>query len=177
MITLDKLASPYYRGQLNKMETRWAGTAQQFVPAAVKLARKVGAETILDYGCGPGSFAREMAKHGFRVAEYDPGVGGKERLPKPADLVVCTDVLEHVEPEHLSFVLAHLNALTKKAALLYIATRPAEKLLPDGRNAHLIVESADWWFSQLCQFDWQVHRVLTDDPGAVQIWTRKVDND
>ncbi|UCF67363.1 MAG: hypothetical protein JSV80_16585 [Acidobacteriota bacterium] len=28
-------------------------------------------------------------------------------------------------------------------------TRPAIHRLPDGRNAHLIVESADWWRAQL----------------------------
>jgi hypothetical protein len=30
-----------------------------------------------------------------------------------------------------------------------IACYPAKKHLPDGRNAHLIVESPDWWRKQL----------------------------
>ena len=32
-----------------------------------------------------------------------------------------------------------------KNAFLIIATSPAKKFLPDGRNAHLIVETPGWW--------------------------------
>jgi hypothetical protein len=45
--------------------------------------------------------------------------------------------------------LADLQRVTRKKALLVIATRPAGKTLADGRNAHLIVESAEWWLAKL----------------------------
>jgi len=32
---------------------------------------------------------------------------------------------------------------------LRIDTLPARKTLPDGRNAHLIQESQDWWLSKI----------------------------
>jgi hypothetical protein len=35
--------------------------------------------------------------------------------------------------------------LFNKNAFLIIATSPAKKFLPDGRNAHLIVETPGWW--------------------------------
>jgi hypothetical protein len=72
-------------------------------------------------------------------------------LPGFADLVVCTDVLEHVEPELLDTVLRHLRSLARKAVFVVIATRPSNKTLSDGRNAHLIVETAEWWIAHLIE--------------------------
>ena len=63
----------------------------------------------------------------------------------------CGDVLEHVEPEYLQDVLADIKRCMKRAGLLVISTIPAKKTLPDGRNAHLIVESPLWWGSVLSQ--------------------------
>src|SRR5262245_55345835 len=55
--------------------------------------------SVLDYGCGKGTLAKVLV--GYNVAEYDPAVPGKDGRPQPAELVVCTDVLEHIEPELL----------------------------------------------------------------------------
>jgi hypothetical protein len=101
---------------------------------------------VLDYGCGQGSLARAI---GDRVKEYDPAIPEKAAAPAPADLVVCTDVLEHIEPDCLAHVLDHLRDLTLKACFVVIATRPAMKFLADGRNAHLIIETDAFWRKQL----------------------------
>ena len=111
-----------------------------------RLARELGATSILDYGCGKGSLA-EALRH-LPVACYDPAIPGRDEPPVPADLVVCSDVMEHIEPDCLSDVIRHLHALSRKALYLEIATVPALKHLPDGRNAHLIVEPAKWWLNQ-----------------------------
>jgi 2-polyprenyl-3-methyl-5-hydroxy-6-metoxy-1,4-benzoquinol methylase len=124
------------------------------------LALQCEAATVLDYGCGRGTLKQKLDRlvfSGFggerpcpyRVLEYDPAIPGKDAAPEPADLVVCGDVLEHIEPACLGDVLDHLAALTKKAAFLVIATRPAKKVLSDGRNAHLIVEGPEWWLCKL----------------------------
>jgi hypothetical protein len=83
------------------------------------------------------------------VRNYDPGIPADSALPAPADLVVCTDVLEHIEPEHLDAVLAHIFRLAQRAVFLQIALFPAKKTLPDGRNAHLIVQPANWWLDKI----------------------------
>lgn len=119
---------------------RWAKTVQylatqQFGPSL----------SVLDYGCGQGSLGRALAASGIAVRDYDPAIPGKDGPPQFADIVVCTDVLEHVEPAFLHQVLAHLRQLARRAVFVSVALHPAQKMLPDGRNAHLIIHSADWW--------------------------------
>ena len=107
-------------------------------------------ETILDYGCGQGALGRSLNQ---QIAEYDPAIAGKNMLPDPADLVICTDVMEHIEPELLDNVLDHLRSVTRQVLFAVICTRPAKKFLADGRNAHLIVEPWEFWESKLaCRF-------------------------
>lgn len=124
-----------------------------------RLAKQYEARSVLDYGCGKGTLLLDLltplghaALAGtptYSVAEYDPAIPGKDERPVRADLVVCGDVLEHIEPDCLYSVLDDLRALTKKAILLIVATVPASKTLADGRNTHLIVEPSEWWLPKL----------------------------
>ena len=66
--------------------------------------------------------------------------------------MVCTDVLEHIEPEKLLFVLGDLQRCVRKVGWFVIHTGPAQKVLADGRNAHLIQRDAHWWRTQLQPF-------------------------
>ena len=117
------------------------------------VVRREGCKTALDYGCGKASLARR-AKRVCEVAfaNYDPAIEEYAGAPSPADLVVCTDVLEHVEPLCLNDVMAHLQELTQVAAYLQIATRPALRVLSDGRNAHLLIRDAYFWLDTLRRF-------------------------
>lgn len=107
--------------------------------------------SVLDYGCGQGHLGRLM-RPDYDVREYDPAIPGKDAQPEPADVVVCADVLEHIEPELLDDVLAHIRDLTQIRAVLVIATGPSAKLMADGRAAHLIVENGEWWRDKLSAF-------------------------
>jgi len=104
-------------------------------------------DDVLDYGCGKGVLAATI---GWEINQYDPAT--RPGTPVPADVVACTDVLEHIEPENLDDVLSHIASLTKKVAFLNISTRKANKKLKDGRNAHLIVKPAEWWAKQLSKY-------------------------
>lgn len=109
-----------------------------------EFVNSLGYEDILDYGCGKGK---------LRVNKrYDPAVKEFSAEPEPADLVVCTDVLEHIEPECLEDVLTHIRSKMLKAGYFTISCSPAKKTLPDGRNAHLIVEPPKWWLKKLSDF-------------------------
>ena len=105
--------------------------------------------SVLDYGAGKGYLAKNLP---FPIAEYDPAITGKTESPKPADLVICTDVLEHIEPDKLIFVLNDLRRCVKKVGYFTIHTGPAIKHLPDGRNTHLIQKDEKWWRKNLDKF-------------------------
>lgn len=105
-------------------------------------------DTVLDYGCGKGMLGKNLP---FAIWEYDPAIPGKDTPPRPADLVVCSDVLEHIEPEMLTAVIADLRRVTKKLLYAVIHTGPAQKILADGRNAHLIQKPAEWWIEKLSE--------------------------
>ena len=125
--------------------------------AVMALAKSIQTQSILDYGCGKGYLAKAIP---FPIWEYDPGVPGKEESPRPADLVVCTDVLEHIEPEYLHNVLSDIARCTKKITYMVISTRLAGKTLADGRNAHLIVKDKDWWKQKLRKY-FQIGKVIS----------------
>jgi hypothetical protein len=106
----------------------------------------IDSRDVLDYGCGQRTLEKAL---GFAIRNYDPCIDGLEAAPAPADLVVCTDVLEHIEPQCLDEVLDDLRRVTRRFGLFVIATRPALKTLPDGRNAHLIQEGEAWWLPKI----------------------------
>lgn len=115
----------------------------------LKLAKSINTNSILDYGCGKGLLAEALP---FPIWEYDPAIPDKREVPRPADLCVCTDVLEHIEPDKLMFVLEDLKRCTKKLGYFVIHTGPSTKSLEDGRNAHLIQENKEWWTKRLRKF-------------------------
>jgi len=111
-------------------------------------------KTIVDYGSGKGKLKRALdeLKLGLEIQNYDPCVPGDDTLPSQADLVVCFDVLEHVEPDLLENVLAHIRDLARKCVMLSISNIPSSRTLGDGRNAHLIIEDDPWWQARLARF-------------------------
>jgi hypothetical protein len=171
---LDDLISPDYREQLMRKHGRgkWGADGAKHVTNALAYADLLEAETILDYGCGEMKFAEAMKPR--RVSGFDPGVPGREGMPKPCDLLVSTDVLEHVEPEKLNNVLGHMRSVCLKGAYLVIATRPAKALLPDKRNAHLIVKPADWWIKGMQIAGWgEIYAQEIEESKEVRLWLKK----
>jgi SAM-dependent methyltransferase len=152
------LISPEYQAMQRDMHARkvYGNSGGKWMYTVAGIAAVHGCSTILDYGCGTGAMVANLRKLGpafaedYRISEYDPGVARKDRHPKGgADLVCCIDTLEHIEPDCLADVLADLRSLTFQMLFTVISTRLAGKVLPDGRNAHLIVEPASWWHDKL----------------------------
>lgn len=111
------------------------------------LGTLVSAKTFLDYGCGKQTLAQAVPE--LSITPYDPAIPGLDSLPAPHDVVACTDVLEHIEPERLASVLSHIAEVTRKAAFFAVSTRPAKRILPDDRNAHLIIQNSQWWTASI----------------------------
>jgi hypothetical protein len=152
------------QAELHARPKGYGGKGRKWAPAVAALVKRFDVWSVLDYGCGQGTLGealRALVPSAVDVRDYDPAIPELSALPGFADLVVCTDVLEHVEPELLETVLTHLRSLARKAVFVVIATRPSNKTLSDGRNAHLIVEPADWWIDRLM---WAGFTVLPDPP-------------
>ncbi len=132
--------------QFHAQRPDYGANAHRWADQLATLAQQLNTRDVLDYGAGKGTLAKGLP---FPIAQYDPFVPEFAREPAPAAIVACLDVLEHIEPECLDAVLAHLASLTKNILFAEIATRPAAKFLPDGRNAHLIIESGNWWLAKL----------------------------
>src|SRR6267142_2204994 len=64
----------------------------------IEFCKKMNTKDVLDYACGKATLQRGLP---FPIQNYDPFVPEYSKRPTPADIVVCTDVLEHIEPECL----------------------------------------------------------------------------
>lgn len=136
------LISDEYRKQLQELHSKTSfGSGSRKHRERVKSFKL---PDILDYGCGKATL--EMGR------KYDPAIPEYAADPDPADLVVCTDVLEHIEPDCLDDVLKHIHSKMRVKGFFIIALCHASKNLPDGRNAHLIVESEGWWRGRIAKY-------------------------
>lgn len=144
------LISEEYKAQITEKhadDSRWGTTGRDFAPVVKRIIGDYMPLNVLDYGCGKQTLARALPQ--YRIKGYDPGLPGLGDTPEPHDLVICTDVLEHIESDCLDDVLDDLQRVTRKNIYLEVSTQKAIHLLPDGRNAHLIVEPCKWWIKRL----------------------------
>lgn len=140
---------------------KWAGIVQQ-------IYQEVEAQSVLDYGCGKQTLSKALPH--MMMENYDPCIEGLDTPPQPADLVICGDVLEHVEEECIDDVLKDLRRLTNKALFVVVAMRPAKKILADGRNAHILQRPNKWWINEFWRHDFQL-RSLQDNGGEfTAVW-------
>ena len=127
-------------------------------------------ESVLDFGAGQqtlGSFVLSNARTVVKWTDYDPGIPAlcsPAKLDGKYDLVVSSDVLEHVEPDQVQATLAQLRNCAVKAQYHHIACEPCGLILPDGRNAHLSVYEPEQWMEWLAVDGW-----------SVQYWCRELE--
>lgn len=143
---MNILVSESYRNLNNALHSRvssYGTSGRLWAPVVDFLADAARCNTILDYGCGKQTL--QLALPNLRITGYDPAIPELSAHPRPHDLVVCTDVLEHIEPVYLNNVLSDLVRVVDTVGLVVVSTRPAKKVLDDGRNAHLIQKPPEYW--------------------------------
>jgi len=134
---------------LHLQKPNYGKSGHYYSADVLKLCNKLQTKDVLDYGCGKCTLANTIP---FIIKKYDPAIRAFHEEPDPADIVAVTDVLEHIEPDLLDNVLEHIKSKTKIAAYMSVSVIPAQKHLPDGRNAHLTVENGEWWFEKLSKY-------------------------
>lgn len=137
-----------------------------YAPIVKEIAGYFQVRSIADYGAGKRRLVQELQRMGSAPAEYFPYDPAFPEYgePRPADLVCCIDVLEHIEPDYLDTVLLDLKAITRRVGFLTVHTGPAMKVLPDGRNAHLIQRPSSWWLPRLCRH-FEIIQLATSEGG------------
>jgi len=116
----------------------------------LSLIKKYSIKTVLDFGCGKGKLVDRLRQENINAIGYDPSVPKfKHKTQCDVDMIVCTDVLEHIYEIDLMTVYEEMNAWSPKVMFFIICNRLAHKVLPDGTNAHKTVRPASWWLSNL----------------------------
>lgn len=158
-----ELISATYRdlnAQLHRENMAYGVGGENHTENILKLCGALKTKDVLDYGCGKGRLAKSLP---FHIQEYDPAIPGKEESPKPADIVVCTDVLEHIEPDKLIDVLLDLRRCVRQVGYFTIHMGPASKTLADGRNTHLIQRPRGWWEKRLRKL-FRIGKIFEEGP-------------
>ncbi len=120
--------------------------------------------SLIDWGCAQGKLLQQI-KQDYAFVEklegYDPGNPVYNTVPGGVfECLVSCDVIEHFEPDQLTQLLKLMQTKFSRSAYIIAACYPAKKILPDGRNAHLIQENCAWWLDRIqrdfdqCQVTW-----------------------
>ena len=152
--------SSTYKSALQDMHKKyiWGSTAGKYAGDSVAqlLREHPEIETILDYGCGEGTLKDHIEGLGFnkKWTLYDPGMQKFQTKPTGKfDLVITTDVLEHVEDYMLDSVLSELCEYSNKFIYNEIACYLTNKLFKEGpytgRDLYINLKAPDGWKERL----------------------------
>jgi hypothetical protein len=130
--------------QLHARQRDFGTSGAKWAPLVLELVHRLGARDVLDYGCGKQTLAG-LIGHAVECRGYDPAIDHLVARPRPADLVTCTDVMEHVEPAFVAQVLDDVAGLARLGAFFVISCVRGTRRLPNGRFAHLSVHDRKWW--------------------------------
>jgi hypothetical protein len=167
MVDLQTISPEYLRLQKELHKNPHYGTASLgFADAVKQLIQKFDVKSLSDYGAGKCNLRKgfhDLGVTNFEYFPYDPAFPEYGQA-HAADLVCCIDVLEHIEPDYLPSVLLDLSAITRKRGFFSVYCKPADKVLSDGRNAHLIQKPSSWWLPKLCEY-FEISQLRSDDVG------------
>ena len=139
---------PYLVAQYAELHAAgpYGKTSLKLIARIRPLARELKPASILDYGCGQSLLLDNLALcASTALHRFDPAIPHLADLTvHRVDLVVCTDVLEHIPESDLPDVVTQIAELSKNA-IFCIDTTESEQVLPDGSNAHCTVRPPPFW--------------------------------
>lgn len=158
------LITPEYQATLQRAhayagEGGWGTSGGKYAGASVVrlLKDQPEIETILDYGCGHGTLKNWVEDKGITDKKwtlYDPCLPRRSKRPVGKfDLVITTDVLEHVEETLLNNVLKDLRSFTGKFLYSEIACYFCGCIFihgpHPGQDMHINLKAPDEWKKRL----------------------------
>lgn len=139
------------------------GGIRPLIDQLISEVEKRGSATILDYGCGEALHWHQKTLHnrtknltevlgdklrGFY--RYDPSYTLYDRKPTGLyDIVVCTDVLEHVPDHEVENLIKTIDSYLVPGgiAMYAISTIPSRNVFLDGTNMHINLKSKEEWYT------------------------------
>jgi hypothetical protein len=136
--------------KLHEIQSKWRGTTvRQYIPEINKLRKEYNLVTMLDYGCGKAQFHDAS----WNAVKYDPAILEFSTRPTGRfDLVISTDVLEHIPEEHIENTIADIFNYSDRWVFVSVCCREAREILPNGMNAHATVKSESWWKDKFSKY-------------------------
>ena len=122
---------------------------------AAWIADTLQPQTVLDIGCGPGTYVNALRDHGIEAfgVDTDERVIGQEYLEqkslfdldRQAELVLCLEVAEHIDPAQSEAIAQSVAAAVEPGGILiWSAAQPGQ-----GGAGHINCRPKDYWAEQL----------------------------
>ena len=150
MKTTENKYTDLYK-KLHQDQDNYGTSSAKYLPEISLMIDYLKPKTILDYGCGKAVLVDILSKRypDIKVYGYDPSMPGKDKLPNDKiDLVINTDVLEHIPAEILPNVLKEIAKISKNA-IFALHHALAYAVLENGENAHCTVRPPVWYQNEI----------------------------
>mgnify|MGYP003660203169 FL=1 len=137
--------------------THWIGESLgEYKYQIWDVIKRNNVKTVLDYGCGKAHFHKLLFNNrrtpgapNINITGYDPAYLPFSNRPKEKfDLVLCIDVMEHVQEDQIDNVLKDIFSFSDKI-FFTITCYEATQILLNGKNAHYTIKEPDWWKEKL----------------------------
>ena len=153
--------------KLHKEKEKFKGISLvPLVPIIHGLIIEHNCKTLLDYGCGkayPYSDKCRSIQLVKPVQEiwnldsyslYDPAYSKYDKLPKDKyDIVICTDVLEHIHEEDLDWTIYQMLSYSKDIVFINVSCQKAAKSFKSGKfkgqNVHISIFEDEVWLKKI----------------------------
>jgi len=136
--------------QIHKQRS-YGDTGSVYTDSVKSFIDTTGTTSALDFGSGTGALRTSLRnKYNIDIDEFDPCYDGKRTIPNiQYDLIITTDVLEHLYEDEIENLFEEMLSLQPKFMYHAISTRKAHIHLPDGSNCHKTVKNNQWWKSRI----------------------------
>lgn len=153
---------------LYKIKKNYGKTSIKLYDMLKKIINDLNISSVLDYGCGKSKLLDLIKKNSkIKIFKYDPAIKKYSTLTKnKTDLVICTDVLQHVPLYDLDRVLKEIKS-KGIYILFYIKCTNHKTKLPNGTYANCTVYDKKWWLEKLSTYFYNIKEIKISDLTSV----------
>ena len=153
---------------LYKIKKNYGKTSIKLYDMLEKIINDLNILSVLDYGCGKSKLLDLIKKNKkIKVYKYDPAIKKYSKLTKnKVNLVICTDVLQHVPLYDLDRVLKEIKS-KGVYVLFYIKCTNHKTKLPNKTYANCTVYDKKWWLEKLSNYYDDIKEIKISDLTSV----------